>query len=155
VANPLFIGLLTTLPYIAALVCMLLAGRSADRMRERRWHVVLPILLAAIGFLICALCKDQIVASMFGLVLVAIGIICAIPMFWALPTSFLGGAGAAAGIALINCTGNLGGFVSPVIMGWLTATTQSLTSGLYLVTGWLILTGALVIIFVPAKVVNR
>lgn len=155
VANPLFIGLLTTLPYIAALVCMLLAGRSADRMRERRWHVVLPILLAAIGFLICALCKDQIVASMFGLILVAIGIICAIPMFWALPTSFLGGAGAAAGIALINCTGNLGGFVSPVIMGWLTATTQSLTSGLYLVTGWLILTGALVIIFVPAKVVNR
>lgn len=155
VANPLFIGLLTTLPYIAALFCMLLAGRSADRMRERRWHVVIPILLAAIGFLICALCKEQIVASMFGLVLVAVGIICAIPMFWALPTSFLGGAGAAAGIALINCTGNLGGFVSPVIMGWLTTTTQSLTSGLYLVTGWLVLTGALVILFVPAKVVNK
>jgi D-galactonate transporter len=155
VGNPLFIGLLTTLPYIAALFCMLLAGRSADRMRERRWHVVIPILLAAIGFLMCALCKGQIVPSMFGLVLVAIGIICAIPMFWALPTSFLGGAGAAAGIALINCTGNLGGFVSPVIMGWLTTTTESLTSGLYLVTGWLVLTAALIIVFVPAKVVNR
>jgi nitrate/nitrite transporter NarK len=76
-------------------------------------------------------------------------------MFWALPTSFLGGRGAAAGIALINSTGNLAGFVSPSLIGWLKAETHSLNSGLYLVAGSLTLSAILVLMFVPARLVNR
>jgi nitrate/nitrite transporter NarK len=92
---------------------------------------------------------------MLGLVLIAIGVISSIPLFWALPTSFLGGAAAAAGIALINCTGNLGGFVSPVLVGWLTTTTHSLNAGLYLASAVALLTGVLIIACIPARVLGR
>jgi hypothetical protein len=57
--------------------------------------------------------------AMIGLILAVVGVVTAIPMFWALPTSFLGGAAAAAGIALVNCTGNIGGFLSPAMIGFL------------------------------------
>jgi nitrate/nitrite transporter NarK len=134
---------------------MILVGRSADRYRERRWHVSAPALVAAVGFCICAFSGNQLVPAMVGLSLAASGIISALPMFWALPTSFLGGTAAAAGIALINSTGNLAGFVSPSVMGWLKTQTHSLTSGLYLVAGSLTLSAILILVFMPARVVNR
>ncbi len=153
--DPFTVGLLTVIPYTCALVSMILVGRHADATRERRWHVSAPALVAAAGFCLCALSEGRIVPSMIGLSLVAAGIISALPMFWALPTSFLGGTGAAAGIALINSTGNLAGFVSPSLIGWLKAETHSLNSGLYLVAGSLTLSAILVLAFVPARLVNR
>jgi nitrate/nitrite transporter NarK len=66
-------------------------------------------------------------------------------MFWALPTSFLGGNAAAAGIALINCTGNLGGFVSPTIIGFLKTYTGTLNSGLFLVAACMIASSFLIL----------
>ncbi|BFG78272.1 MFS transporter [Paraburkholderia terrae] len=155
VNDPFIVGLLTVIPYTCALVSMILVGRHADQTRERRWHVSAPALVAALGFCICALSGNQLIPSMIGLSLAAAGIISALPMFWALPTSFLGGTGAAAGIALINSTGNLAGFVSPSVMGWLKTETHSLTSGLYLVAGCLTLSAILILVFLPARVVNR
>jgi MFS family permease len=155
VNDPLTVGLLTVIPYTCALISMILVGRSADRYRERRWHVSAPALVAAVGFCICAFSGNQLVPAMVGLSLAASGIISALPMFWALPTSFLGGTAAAAGIALINSTGNLAGFVSPSVMGWLKTQTHSLTSGLYLVAGSLTLSAILILVFMPARVVNR
>lgn len=155
VNDPFIVGLLTVIPYTCALVSMILVGRHADQTRERRWHVSAPALVAALGFCICALSGNQLVPSMIGLSLAAAGIISALPMFWALPTSFLGGTGAAAGIALINSTGNLAGFVSPSVMGWLKTETHSLTSGLYLVAGCLTVSAILILVFLPARVVNR
>ncbi|WP_321796869.1 MFS transporter [Caballeronia sp. J97] len=155
VNNPLTVGLLTVIPYTCALISMILVGRSADRKRERRWHVSAPALVAALGFCVCAVSGNQLLPAMIGLSLAAAGIISALPMFWALPTSFLGGTAAAAGIALINSTGNLAGFVSPSVMGWLKTETHSLTSGLYLVAGCLTLSAILILAFLPAKVVNR
>lgn len=155
VNDPFIVGLLTVVPYTCALVSMIMVGRHADQTRERRWHVSAPALVAALGFCICALSGSQLVPSMLGLCLAAAGIISALPMFWALPTSFLGGTGAAAGIALINSTGNLAGFVSPSVMGWLKTETHSLTSGLYLVAGCLTLSAILILVFLPARVVNR
>jgi len=153
--DPLTVGLLTVIPYTCALVSMILVGHHADATRERRWHVSAPAMVAAAGFCLCALGEGRIVPSMIGLSLVAAGVISALPMFWALPTSFLGGRGAAAGIALINATGNLAGFVSPSLIGWLKAETHSLNSGLYLVAGTLTLSAILVLVFVPARLVNR
>ncbi|WP_118181628.1 MFS transporter [Paraburkholderia phosphatilytica] len=155
VNDPFMVGLLTVIPYTCALVAMILVGRHADQTRERRWHVSVPAFVAALGFCICALSGNQLIPSMIGLSLAAAGIISALPMFWALPTSFLGGTGAAAGIALINSTGNLAGFVSPSVMGWLKTETHSLTSGLYLVAGCLTLSAILILVFLPARVVNR
>jgi MFS-type transporter involved in bile tolerance (Atg22 family) len=72
-----------------------------------------------------------------------------------LPTSFLGGAGAAAGIAFVNCTGNLAGFFSPAIIGFLRDYTNTLNSGLILVAVCLVLSAGLILTLVPAKLVNR
>ena len=155
IADPFHIGLLAMIPYTAALISMLLASRSADHFRERRWHVIVPVLVAAVGFCICAMSENQITPAIFGLSLGAMGVVTAVAMFWALPTAFLGGAGAAAGIALINCTGNLAGFVSPSVIGWLKTQTHSVSSGLFFVAAMLALSAVLVLSFIPAKVVNR
>ncbi len=155
ITDPLVIGLLTVVPYLAALVSMILVGRHADRTRERRWHVVAPQCLAALGFVICAYAGHNTYIAMLGLTCAATGVITALPMFWALPTSFLGGAGAAAGIALINSTGNLAGFVSPALVGWLSALTGSLNSSLFLIAGCLLASAALILTQLPAHVVNK
>lgn len=155
VSNVKVIGLISAIPYTAALISMILVSRSADRHRERRWHVIGPALFAACGFLLCATETGAPVLSVIGLTMVAMGIVSALPMFWALPTAFLGGTGAAAGIALINSTANLAGFVSPTIIGWLKVQTGTLSSGLYLVAGTLTLAAVLVWAFVPARIVNR
>lgn len=155
VSDPLTIGLLTTIPYSVALIAMIAAGRNADRSRERRWHIVLPALVAASGFCICATNGDSSVFSMLGLTLAAAGVVTALPMFWALPTAFLGGTGAAAGIAFINCTGNLAGFISPAVIGWLKTLTHTLSSGLFVVAGTLTLSAVLILAFIPARLVNR
>lgn len=155
VSNPLIVGLLTVIPYFFGLISMVIVGRNADRTGERKWHVSGPALVAAFGFCICAMSDGNLVFSMIGLTLATAGIISALPMFWALPTSFLGGTGAAAGIALINSTGNLAGFVSPTVMGWLKMQTHSLTSGLYLVAGCLVVSVILIVGFIPSRVVNK
>jgi len=155
ITDPTLIGVLTVIPYTAALISMILMGRSADKRRERRWHVIIPALFAACGFVLCANMAHSSVMSVVGLTMVAMGIVSALPMFWALPTSFLGGAGAAAGIALINSTANLAGFVSPTVIGWLKGMTGTLSSGLYLVAGTLTLAAFLVWAFIPARLVNR
>ncbi|MGI4793150.1 MAG: MFS transporter [Janthinobacterium lividum] len=150
------VGLLTAIPYLVALASMLLTGRSADARRERRWHVAGPQIVAAAGFVICGLAgRDNTAMAMFGMVLATAGVVTALPMFWALPTAVLGGAGAAAGIALINSTGNLAGFVSPTILGALNEYTHNLSSGLFLIAGCLIASALLVLVFIPARVVNR
>jgi MFS family permease len=155
VADPLQVGLLTMIPYAVALVCMLWTSRHADHTHERRWHVSAPALLGAAGYCICALNVDRLLPSMFGLTLAAAGVISALPMFWALPTAFLGGRGAAAGIAWINSIGNLAGFVSPALIGWLATHTHSLASGLWLVAGSLSVAAVLIVGLIPARLVNR
>jgi MFS family permease len=147
------IGLLTTIPYATALVTLVLTGRHSDRTRERRWHTIFPSLAAAAGFLLCTRGSNTALA-MFGLVLAAAGVITAVAMFWALPTSLLGGNAAAAGIAFVNCTGNLGGFFSPTIIGFLKTYTGTLNSGLYLVAGCMVASSILIFTLAPAPLVS-
>jgi D-galactonate transporter len=149
------IGLLTIVPYTLALISMVVVGRHSDEMRERRWHVVLPSLVAALGFVLCTQAGNSTMVAMMGLTMALVGVVTALPMFWALPTSFLGGTAAAAGIALVNCTGNLGGFFSPTIIGILKTHTGTLNSGLFLVSGCMLAASILIVALVPAKLVNR
>jgi D-galactonate transporter len=155
IKNEFTIGLLTTLPYTLGLVCMILVGRHSDKTRERRWHVVAPNIVAAIGFALCTAPGSSTTVAMIGLTLAVAGVFTGLAMFWALPTSFLGGAAAAAGIALVNCTGNLGGFFSPAIIGFLKTHTGTLNSGLFLVSGCMMASAILIVALVPAKLVNR
>jgi D-galactonate transporter len=160
VKDPFQIGLRTIVPYSLALVFMILTGRHADQTRERRWHLVVPCIIAAIGFVLCTLgagtqgAGSPLLAAI-GMNLAVVGVVTSVPTFWALPTSFLGGAAAAAGIALVNCTGNLGGFFSPLIIGALKTHTGTLNSGLILIAACMLASATLILTLVPAKLVNR
>lgn len=154
VKDALQIGLLTAIPFGSAVVAMVLVGRSADRSGERRWHIAIPALLGAVGLVMSAVWGQNTVLAMAALTLATMGILTTLPLFWSLPTSFLVGAGAAAGIALINSLGNLAGFVSPFLVGWLKDMTQSTNAGMYLLACSMVL-GAVLTLCVPARMVNR
>jgi ACS family tartrate transporter-like MFS transporter len=114
--DDLQIGLLAAVPGIFAVVFMIGNGLHSDRTGERRWHVAVPALIAALG-LSCYVFVDVPLAALAGLVLAQSGINGMLPTFWALPPTFLRGVAAAGGIALINSVGNIGGFVGPVVIG--------------------------------------
>ena len=128
--------------YVVAAVAMPLWGRSSDRGRERIWHTALPCLLAAAGFAGAAF-FDATPLIIVSLGLAAIGTYVSIVPFWAIPPVFLTGTAAAGGIALINSTGNLGGFVGPYLVGWVKEATQSYTSGILALSVSLIVAAAL------------
>ena len=148
------IGMLTAIPYGSAVLAMIVVSRSADRLRERRWHIAIPAVLGAIGLVLSAVWGQNTVLAMAALTLATMGILTTLPLFWSLPTSFLAGAGAAAGIALINSVGNLAGFVSPFLVGWLKDMTQSTNAGMYMLATSLVL-GALLTLSVPARLVDK
>ncbi|MEO6921113.1 MAG: MFS transporter [Collimonas sp.] len=148
------IGLLTAIPYATAAVAMILIGQSADARRERRWHVAIPALLGSIGLILSTVYDHNTLLAMSALTLATVGIITVLPLFWSLPTAFLGGAAAAAGIALINSLGNLAGFVSPYLVGWLKDQTHSTNSGMYVLAVSLLL-GAALTLSVPKHLVNK
>ena len=148
------IGLLSAIPWSAGVLSMLWFGRSADKHNERRWHVVIPMLMAATGLTLSVLLSSNVYWAFAALVLACMGIVSGIPLFWSLPTSFLAGAGAAAGIAAINSIANLAGFVAPYVVGWLKQVTQSTDSGMYLLAVVLLI-GAAITLTIPSKLVNR
>ncbi|MBX5453388.1 MAG: MFS transporter [Acidobacteriia bacterium] len=154
VADPLAIGLLTAIPYIAAVIAMIVVNASADRLRERRWHTLVPCLATALGFVLVAWAGGGIAMAMVGLVAAVAGALSAQAAFWSLPAAFLGGAAAAAGIALINSLGNLAGFTTNNIVGWLAALTHSNAVSLSVFAALMVLSGLLVLA-IPARFVNK
>jgi D-galactonate transporter len=154
VAGDLKIGLISAIPFLCAVFAMILIGRRSDRMRERRWHLIVPALLGAVGFVVSALAADNTVIAIAFLSLAAMGVLTCSPLFWSLPTAFLSGTGAAAGIAVINSVGNLAGFVSPFMVGWLKDTTHNNQTGMFMLAGMLVI-GAIAILKTPPKMVNR
>ena len=147
------IGLLAAIPFAAAVVAMLLVARSADHRGERRWHLAIPALAGALGLVLSVTWAHSTVLAMASLTLATMGIMTTLPLFWSLPTAFLTGTGAAAGIALINSLGNLAGFVSPYLVGWLRDMTTTTDSAMYMLAGFMLLGGVLAL-SVPAKLVN-
>ncbi len=154
VSDNLTIGMLSAIPWLAGAIAMLLFGRSADRHKERRWHVVIPMLIAASGLALSVVLASNPYYAFIALTWACMGIVSAIPLFWSLPTAFLGGAAAAAGIAAINSIANLAGFVAPYLVGWLKQITQSTDSGMYMLAVVLLM-GAAITLRIPAKLVNR
>jgi D-galactonate transporter len=154
IADPLEVGMMSAIPYGFAVVAMVMVGRSADLRRERRWHVAIPAMLGAVGLIFSVIWADNTFLAMAALTLATSGILCTLPLFWSLPTAFLAGTGAAAGIAMINSLGNLSGFISPYAVGWLKEVTASTNAGMYLLSGVLVV-GALLTLLVPARMVNK
>ncbi|MFT0174011.1 MFS transporter [Paraburkholderia mimosarum] len=153
VADPLWVGVLTAIPYICAIVALPLLGSSADKRRERRLHLVIPMLVSSAAFATLPM-LGSVGASIICVSIAAAGILASSSLFWALPTAVLSGMSAAAGIAAVNCFANLAGFFSPAIVGWLNDLTGKATAGLIFISTAIVL-GAVLVLFVPAKMVNR
>jgi D-galactonate transporter len=154
VQSVLTIGLLTAIPYAFAAVSMVLTARHSDQTGERRWHIAIPALIGAAGLIVSVSYGKEVVPAMIALTIATMGILATLPSFWSLPTAFLAGTGAAAGIALVNSLGNLSGFVAPFAIGWLKDLTNSTNAGVYLLSGSLIL-GAILTLSVPVSMISK
>ncbi|WP_175862425.1 MFS transporter [Burkholderia cepacia] len=114
-----WIGVCSAIPYLIAVLAMNVGARSADRAGNWAAYVVGGAGVASVGFILSASFSGTLPAVIAGLSLAAAGTLTALPLFWHLPTMRLTGTAAAAGIATINCFGNLAGFAGPIAFGWL------------------------------------
>jgi ACS family tartrate transporter-like MFS transporter len=130
-------GFFNAIPPTVAVVAMYLWSWHSDRKNERTWHVVITCLVAAAGLALAGI-SATVVTVITALTLVNVGISAAKPPLWSMPTLFLSGPAAAAGIATINSIGNLGGFAGPAMIGWIRDLTGSFLGGLYFVAGLLV-----------------
>jgi len=139
------VGLLASIPSACGLIAMLVNGAWADRTGKHRLHVAGSALLTAAGWALAAL-SDSLGGTLPALCLAMMGIMSLMSSFWALPTSFLSGAAAAGGIALINSMGNVGGLAGPSIVGLLKDRRGSLTWGLLLLSLVMVVGGVLALV---------
>jgi D-galactonate transporter len=154
VKDPLNVGLLTAIPYAAALITMYLVGRSSDALRERRWHLALPALAGAAGLALSVHFSQNTVLALTALTVAASGILTCIPQFYTLPPAILSGSAAAMGLAVANSVGSVAGFISPYLLGWVKDLTGSTNAGVLVLAGSLVI-GAFLVFFNPARLVNR
>ena len=146
-------SLLTMIPYLLTAVAMVLWGRSSDRMKERRWHVIIPCVVAAAGLMASATFGNPWL-SFAAITVAAIGIIGLLAIFWTLPSAMLSGSAAACGIALINSVGNLGGFGGPYLIGYLREATGSFQIALAVLAIFPLLAAAILFVVVGKRQVE-
>ncbi|MNB67495.1 putative metabolite transport protein NicT [compost metagenome] len=147
------VGLLSAVPYLAGCFFMIGCGRSSDRQRERRWHLCVPLLMAAAGIAVAGLAPTDPPLVLGGLIVAGMGASAALPMFWQLPPAFLSNSTQAAGIALISSFGSIASFFAPYLIGWMRDTTQSSSLALY-VLALLIALGGFLVLRTQAAIVN-
>jgi D-galactonate transporter len=153
VSDTFNIGMLTAIPYAAAVVAMVVVSYSSDRTGERRWHLIVPGLIGAAGLAASVSFAHSTTLAMIALTIGTMGVMTTISQFWVLPPAILSGAAAAAGIALANSIGSISGVVSPSLIGFIKTATGSAGAGVIALSVSLLLGGLLVLI-VPARLVN-
>ncbi|MEZ2126932.1 MULTISPECIES: MFS transporter [unclassified Sinorhizobium] len=149
--NTVLTGLLTAVPYICGAVSMVVVGRLSDRSGKRPKFVAVLIIAAAVGFLTAGVFDMNIVMLIGALAILGAGVVAAIPTFWTLPPKILTGVGAAGGIALINTIGQLGGIVSPTLVGAIKDYTGSTTPALYVIGALCAFCGVILLVAMPRR----
>ncbi|WP_263263727.1 MFS transporter [Pseudomonas sp. RIT-PI-S] len=155
--SPTLIGLLTAIPYVCGAICMVVVGRLSDASGERRKYAAGLVVIGAVGFFLAGLFATHTPLLVVSLGLLGAGVVASIPAFWALPSRLLAGAGAGAagGIALINTLGQLGGIVSPIMVGRIKDLTGSTTPALYIIALASLATAALLWWGLPHRLRER
>ncbi|MDM0043356.1 MFS transporter [Variovorax dokdonensis] len=148
------IGWFVAAPYALAVVGMLLLGRSSDKLRERRWHTVLPGLVSALGIASMPFALHDPTLLLLASLAALGGNVVANALYWNLPTALLTGAAATVGLAFVNALGQVAGFLSPTVFGQLYASTGNAHAGLFLLAGC-IAVGSLAVLIIPRRLVNR
>jgi MFS transporter, ACS family, tartrate transporter len=143
--SDLQVTLLAALPYVAAFVTQQVNGWHSDRTRERRWHAAIPVFVCGLALALAVVYRTNLIMSV-GMFVIAGGAFYGFqPVFWAVPTLFLSESAAAASIGLINAVGNLGGFVGPMVIGYLANRTHSFSPGLLYLVASLFVSGVLML----------
>ncbi len=136
---------ITAIPFVIALIGMILIGRNSDRTGERKRHVAACALTGALGLALAAFSGGNVPLIVLSFTISQLGQRAIQSVFWAIPPAFLGGTAAAAGIALVNAVGNLGGFVGPSVVGLLRRGSLSYTTGLLVMAAALVIEAILVL----------
>lgn len=139
-------SLITAIPYLASLPAMLAVGWHSDHTGERRWHTALSIFAVAVALAASQFVGESTALSLALFSIAAMGLYSYLPSFWALPTTFLSSAAAAACIGMINSFGNLGGFVGPYAVGFFSDKTGSYAAGVFYLVGSAAVSGLLVLL---------
>jgi len=134
-------GLVSAIPFAVGAIGMIWYGRRSDRIMERRSHTSIAFMITAAGLMLTALTPNPYV-RLCALSVASFGAFAVLPVFWSMPTAFLSGTAAAAGVAYINSLANIAGFIGPFVMGWIKDTTGSFDGGL-LVIGCICIVGAI------------
>lgn len=143
--SDLAIGYVLVVPNLCGTIGMILVSRSSDRSGERVWHVVLPVALAGIGAMGAGIVLGNVILTMVAFCIATFGIASSLPVFWNLPTAYLGAGAAAGGIALVNSVGNIAGYVAPQVTGLLRDTSGGYAIPM-MVTGGVVVTAAVLIV---------
>lgn len=122
------VGLISAVPYTGALIAMLLWARHSDKTGERKFHLILPWTIAAVGLFGEACVTDPVISLGF-LTLALMGLYAGVPVFWAIVTERMRRIDGAGGIALVNALGTLGGFAGPFMMGFFIAGSGTIVTG--------------------------
>jgi sugar phosphate permease len=146
------VGLITAIPYAVAVVGMLALSWHSDRVGERRLHYVVNVTLGAIGLVLSGLFAAHPVASIAFLSIGTLGVLGSMPLFWPIPSAFLAGTAAAAGIGIVNSVGNLGGYVGPNVPIWVKAVSHDPSAALYVIAAVLFAGGLLALFCIPQSV---
>lgn len=147
------IGFLSSIPYLFGIIGLLIIPRSTDKLNDRYGHLGFLYAVGACGMFFSAWLGSPLL-QLAALSVVAFCLFSTTAVFWTLPGRFLTGASAAAGIALINSVGNLGGYIGPFGIGLLKEYTGNMASGLYFLTGFMVF-GLILTYMVYAKLENQ
>ncbi len=145
----LMTGYAASLPYVVGTLGMVVCGYITDRTRERRWNCFFTCLIAVVGLVIAGLTLGTW-WSLAGLSIATIGFYGMKPAFWPMPSLFLTGTAAAAGIAWINAVGNLAGTVTPFVVGWIKDATGSFAGGLFALAGFALMSALVTLFALPS-----
>ena len=133
------------IPYVALLLGILVVSWNSDRTRERWLHAALPLFLGAAALVLTPVLQGSLIVTLLLFSVTMFGIRGYLGAFWSLPNLFLGGAGAAGSIGLINSVGNLGGYLGPRVIGGVEKATGSFEGGLFFLAGCVVLSGTILL----------
>lgn len=139
------VSLIAAVPYLFALPAMLYIGWHSDRTGERKWHAAVPRIVGGAALAVCVFSTEHAWISLLALSVAAAGFYGSHGGFWPIPTMFLGRTAAAASIGLINSFGNLGGFLGPYAIGFLTDKTGGFGASLVFLAGCSVASGLLIL----------
>jgi MFS family permease len=143
------VGLITAIPYGVAVIGMIVLSNHSDKTGERRLHYVGNVVAGAVGLVLSGVFASNPVLAIIFLSVGTLGVIGSMPLFWPLPSAFLAGTAAAAGIGIVNSVGNLGGYVGPNIPIWARYFSKDPSAALYIIAGILMVGAVLTYFFIP------